>query len=195
VRHTRRGARRPLTRTARPGRGSTHADPEAKRKPPSREPRADQSPDRSRQRTDHTFRRLVEDDGLFERGDAPLICLVFRRQGSEHGFDVTLPFPAWGGDELVWRERISRAAIDEARARAAPDRGVEPVNMIPGDAGADPRGEPPGRLPGNSGSASAVGKVPAEAASSVRVGLRATGESFFGAVGQVPALRRARRSR
>jgi hypothetical protein len=70
--------------------------------------------------------------------------------------------------------------------------------MDAGDAGAVPWGKPPvvvaGRAP-----ASVAGKPPiavlAEAGAGARAGLRAIGGASFGAVDQVPALRRARRAR
>jgi hypothetical protein len=63
------------------------------------EPRADQFPDRSRQRPGRSSRRLVERDRLFERGYALLLRVVFRREGCEHGFDAGLPSAIRGSRE------------------------------------------------------------------------------------------------
>ncbi len=81
-----------------------------------------------------------------------------------------------------------------------PIAGVEPPDMVPGDPGAVAWGKPPVGVAGNRDPASIAGKPPiaavlAEARSGARTGLRAIDGPFFGAVGEVPALRRARRAR
>jgi hypothetical protein len=77
-----------------------------------------------------------------------------------------------------------------------PIAGVEPADMAPGDASAAERGEPTGGLAGNKYPAGVPSiAVLSEARWGARAGLRATGEASLGAVGQVPALRRARRAR
>jgi hypothetical protein len=78
-----------------------------------------------------------------------------------------------------------------------PTAGVEPPDMAPGDLGAVAWGKPP---VGVAGTARIAGNPPiaavlAEGKSGARMGVRAIDGASFGAVGQVPALSRARRAR
>ena len=108
----------------------------------SKEPCADQFPNRSRQRRGRSFRRLVQRDRLFERRYALLLRVVFRREGGEHGFDVGLPTAEGGSGEDVRRGWVSRPAIEKAPAWPPPIAGVEPPDIVPRDTGAVPSGKP-----------------------------------------------------
>jgi hypothetical protein len=180
--------------------GSTHVDrgSEVQARPALWEPCADQFPDRSRQRAGRSSRRLVERDRLFERRYALFLRVVFRRESCEHGFDAGLPTAEGGSGEDVGRGRVSGAAIDKAPAGPPPDRRRRAARRGSGIRGRSPVGQAPGRRRGQ-GPASVPGKPPiaviAEAGSGARAGLPAIGGASFGAVGQVPALRRARRAR